>query len=61
VEGDRGTAVLIFDSQQAASAAAERLRATVHGMAELRSGGPGADVAVFTVETVGAYKVVAQA
>ena len=61
LEGDRGTAVLIFDSQQAASAAAERLRATVHGMAELRSGGPGADVPVFTVETVGAYEVVAQA
>jgi hypothetical protein len=61
LEGDRGTAVLIFDSRQAGHAAAERLRATAHGMVELRSAGPAADVPVFTVETVGTYEVVAQA
>jgi hypothetical protein len=60
MEGDRGTAVLMFHSQQAARAAAERLGATVHGMVELRSAGPLADVPVITVEAVGAYEVVAQ-
>jgi hypothetical protein len=61
LEGDRGTAVLIFDSQQAAVTAAGRLGATVHGMVELRSAGPLADAPVVTVETVGVYKVVARA
>ena len=61
LEDDRGTAVLVFDSQRAARTAAGRLRATVHGMVELRSVGPRAGVPAITVETARVYQVVAQA
>jgi hypothetical protein len=61
VNGGHGTAVLDFDSQQAARAAAGHLRAIMDGMVELRSVRPLAEVPVVTVETAGVYWVVAQA
>ena len=51
LEDDRGSAVLLFESAEAARAAAARLRAE----------GPLADAPVWTMEAVDAYEVLAQA